>query len=86
MPFAVKSRNSAFLKRKFIIQYLLETMQFVGLIFLSSFNIHHIVLKDTAQQSTDSNLQCVAFCTNTVYSIHRNRFFETKAILHARNN
>ena len=56
-----------------------EMMQFIGLIFLSSYNIR---LSERDYWSTDPNLRCDAFCT----AMSRNHFFEIKTVLHAANN
>ena len=56
-----------------------EMMQFIGLIFLSAYNIR---LSERDYWSTDPDLRCDAFCT----TMSRNRFLEIKAVLHAANN
>ena len=56
-----------------------EMMQFIGLIFLSAYNIR---LSERDYWSTDPDLRCDAFCT----TMSRNRFFEIKSVLHAANN
>ena len=56
-----------------------EMMQFIGLIFLSGYNIR---LSERDYWRTDPDLRCDAFCT----AMSRNRFFEIKAVLHAANN
>ena len=56
-----------------------EMMQFIGLIFLSAYNI---LLSERDYWSTDPDLQCDAFCT----TMSRNCFFEIKTVLHAANN
>ena len=56
-----------------------EMMQFIGLIFLSAYNIR---LSERDYWSTDPDLRCDAFFT----TMSRNRFFEIKAVLHAANN
>ena len=52
-----------------------EMMQFIGLIFLSAYNIR---LSERDYWSTDPDLQCDAFCTTMNYEI--------KSVLHAANN
>ena len=54
-------------------------MQFIGLIFLSGYNIR---LSERDCWSTDRDFRCDTFCT----AMSRNRFFEIKAVLHAANN
>ena len=56
-----------------------EMMQFIGLIFLSAYNIR---LSERDYWSTDPDLRCDALCT----TMSRNRLFEIKAVLHAANN
>ena len=53
-----------------------EILQFVGLIFLSGYNIR---LSERDYWSTDPDLRCDAICI----SMSKNCFFEIKAFLHA---